>query len=225
MSKREYKYELHCHTSDVSRCASSDAHEAIQFYKERGYDGIVITDHYSPQTFLFHKAIKPYKYIDMYLKGYKKAKALAGDDFTVLLGCEVRFFGTIDDFLIYGIDEDFLRSSGNLMALYLKKLFRLCDSKDLLLLEAHPFRELRFRHNPKYLHGCEVFNGKDAGTSAGRKAREWAKKCGFSVLTSGGDFHDKKKCVPGGIKTSEPIKTNADLLRILRSGSFTLIEE
>ncbi len=224
MDKREYRYELHCHTNNVSRCAYSSAEEAVQFYKERNYDGIVITDHYSPQTFLFHEAFCPHKYINHYLRGFRAAKEAAGEDFTVLLGCEVRFFFTIDDFLIYGIDEEFLKNSGNLMIMYLKKLFRLCDSKGLLLLEAHPFRELRFRHNPKYLHGCEVFNGKDKGRPANEKAKRWAKECGFSVVTSGGDFHNKDDTNPGGIITEEPIKTNEDLLRILKSGRYRLID-
>lgn len=224
MNKREYKYELHCHTSDVSFCAHSSAKEAVKFYKDRGYDGIVITDHYSPQTFLFHKALMPHKYTDSYIKGYKRAKEYAGDDFTVLLGCEVRFFFTIDDFLIYGIDEDFLKNSGNLMWKYLRRLHKLCTEKGLILLEAHPFRELRFRHNPSLLHGCEVFNGKDAGKKANPKAEKWAEKHGFNILTSGGDFHDKNDTVPGGIITDEPIKTNEDLLRILRSGKYRLIK-
>ena len=224
MNKQEYKYELHCHTSDVSFCAHSTAEEAVKFYKERGYDGIVITDHYSPQTFLLHKAIWPHKYTDMYVKGYKRARECAGDDFTVLLGCEVRFFCTIDDFLIYGIDEDFLRGAGNLMTKYLRRHFRICDNNGLLLIAAHPFRELRFRHKPSLLHGCEVFNGKDKGKKANPKAEKWAEKHGFSIITSGGDFHDKNDTVPGGIITREPIKTNEDLLRILRSGDYTLIK-
>lgn len=223
MNKKEYKYELHCHTSDVSLCAASSAEEAVKFYKDRGYDGIVITDHYSPQTFL-HLSLFPHKHIDRYVKGYKRARELAGEDFTVLLGCEVRFFCTIDDFLIYGIDEDFLKNSGNLMWKYLRRLHKLCTEKGLILLEAHPFRELRFRHKPSLLHGCEVFNGKDKGRPANEKAKKWARDNRFSVVTSGGDFHDKNNTNPGGIITEEPIKTNEDLLRILRSGSYRLIE-
>ena len=222
---REYKYELHCHTSDVSFCASSSAVEAVEYYKSRGYDGIVITDHYSPQTFVLHRALMPQKYTKHYLKGYERALAAAGDDFTVLLGCEVRFLFTIDDFLIYGIDEDFLKSNGNLMIKYLKRLFKLCDKNKLILLEAHPFRKLRFRHTPKYLHGCEIYNGKDKGTDANDKARAWAEKCGFKIVSAGGDFHNKKKTNPSGIITKEPIKTNDDLLRILRSGEFRVIED
>lgn len=222
---RKYKYELHCHTGDVSLCATSKAEEAVKFYKESGYDGIVITDHYSPQTFLFHRAFAPHKNIDRYLKGYRRAKAAAGENFTVLFGVEIRFFFTIDDFLIYGADEDFLRNSGNLMTKYLRRLKKLCDDNNLILLEAHPFRRLRFRHNPKLLHGCEVYNGKDKGTDANSKAKKWAKDNKFGIVTSGGDFHHKDKTNPGGIITAEPIKTMDDLMQILRSGEYELIEE
>ena len=222
---RKYKYELHCHTKETSLCASSSAKEAVEFYKSRGYDGIVITDHYSPQTFLFHKCLCPQKYIDHYLKGYRAAKEAAGDDFTVLFAVEVRFLFTIDDFLIYGADEDFLRNSGNLMVKYLRRLKRLCDKNNLILLEAHPFRKLRFRHNPRLLHGCEIYNGKDKGNEANIKAKRWAEENGFKVRTSGGDFHNKDKTNPGGIITDEPIKSTEDLMRILRSGNYTVIEE
>ena len=160
-----------------------------------------------------------------YVKGYKRAKEAAGEDFTVLLGVEVRFLFTIDDFLIYGVDEDFLKQSGNLLIKYLRRLKKLCDKNNLILLEAHPFRSLRFRHNPSHLHGCEIYNGKDKATVANEKAEKWAKKCGFSVVSAGGDFHNKKKTNPSGIETDEPIKTNEDLLRILRSGNFTVIRD
>ena len=111
------------------------------------------------------------------------------------------------------------------MTKYLRRLKGLCDENNLILLEAHPFRELRFRHNPALLHGCEVYNGKDKDTDANRKAKKWAKDNSFSIVTSGGDFHNKKSTNPGGIITNEPIKTMSDLMRILRSGEYELIEE
>jgi len=125
---------------------------------------------------------------------------------------------------IYGADEEFFRSSGNLMTKYLRRLKKLCDERNLILLEAHPFRKLRFRHNPNLLHGCEVYNGKDKYTDANRKAKAWAEKNGFGIVTSGGDFHHKDKTNPGGIITNEPVKTMEDLMRILRSGEYELIE-
>ena len=41
-----YKYELHSHTHECDRDARLSAAELVHAYKEAGYDGIVITDHY-----------------------------------------------------------------------------------------------------------------------------------------------------------------------------------
>ena len=41
-----YKYETHLHTSPVSRCASAGVKEHLEFYKNLGYDGIFITNHF-----------------------------------------------------------------------------------------------------------------------------------------------------------------------------------
>ena len=40
----EYKYEIHCHTKEVSRCAQISVEKLIEKYKEAGYSGIVLTD-------------------------------------------------------------------------------------------------------------------------------------------------------------------------------------
>ena len=55
----EYKYELHCHTDEVSRCASCPAARMVEIYKEKGYSGMVVTDHYSPLTFLDRHLFAP----------------------------------------------------------------------------------------------------------------------------------------------------------------------
>ena len=41
-----YKYETHLHTYPVSRCARKNVEENLKFYKELGYDGIFITNHF-----------------------------------------------------------------------------------------------------------------------------------------------------------------------------------
>ena len=45
-----YKYELHAHTAECDLAARVGARDMVRLYKEAGYDGIVITDHYF-QTF------------------------------------------------------------------------------------------------------------------------------------------------------------------------------
>ncbi|MBR3304609.1 MAG: histidinol-phosphatase, partial [Christensenellaceae bacterium] len=41
-----YKYETHCHTLPVSRCAKASVADTVRFYREAGYDGLFITNHF-----------------------------------------------------------------------------------------------------------------------------------------------------------------------------------
>jgi hypothetical protein len=216
----EYKYELHCHTGCVSRCGRIAPEEIVKLYKKEGYNGIVVTDHYSPMT--FNRNWCPQKQIDFYLSGYRRMKKVAGDDFTVLLGMELRHYFTANDYLIYGIDEEFLYNAGNLMTVLEKDVYKLAKDRGYLVYQAHPFRVGIRRCNPNYIDGVEVYNGKTE-KSMNDKAYEWA-KANNKLMVSGSDFHTVKNLARGGIITSEPIKSNDDLLRILKSQEFRRIE-
>lgn len=216
----EYKYELHCHTGCVSRCGRVDPEEIVKLYKEKGYNGIVVTDHYSPMT--FKRNWCPQKEIDFYLSGYQRMKAAAGDDFTVLLGMELRHYFTANDYLIYGIDEDFLYKAGNLMKVWEKDVYALAKSRGYLVYQAHPFRTGIRRCNPDYIDGVEVYNGKTV-KQQNDEAYDWA-ETNNKLMVSGSDFHTVKNLARGGIITTEPINNNDDLLKILKSHNFRRIE-
>ena len=219
-----YKYELHCHTKETSLCGQVPAAEIVKMYKEAGYSGIVITDHYSPMTFKPSRVWRPQTDMDFYLSGYKEALKYADENFTVLLGMEIRYYATANDYLVYGVTEDFLRNSGNLMKVYPKKFYKLAKANGMLVVQAHPFRKLMIRTNPAYLDGAEIHNGK-ADIESNLNAAKWAEENSMAIRVSGSDFHRPKNLGVGGIITSEPIKTNDDLLRILRSGEFEMIGE
>jgi len=220
----QYKYELHCHTKETSLCGQIPAAEIVKMYKEAGYSGIVITDHYSPMTFKPSRVWRPQTDIDFYLSGYKEALKYADEDFSVLLGMEIRYYATANDFLVYGVTEDFLKSNGNLMKLYPKKFYRLANENNMLVVQAHPFRKMMIRINPAYLDGAEVHNGK-SDIESNLRAAQWADENNMAIRVSGSDFHRPKNLATGGIITDEPIKTNDDLLRILRSRNFEMIGE
>lgn len=220
----KYKYELHCHTKEVSRCGQVPAAEIVKMYKDAGYSGIVITDHYSPMTFSLSTVACPQKAVDFYLRGYKEALKYADENFTVLLGMELRYYATANDFLVYGVTEEFLHGNGNLMKKYPKRFYKLAKENNMIVVQAHPFREMMIRINPKYLDGAEVHNGK-SDIESNLKAAEWVKKNNMAIGISGSDFHRPKNLATGGIITNEPIKTNNDLLRILRSGKYEMIGE
>lgn len=218
----EYKYELHCHTSMVSRCGRVAPKEIVRLYREKGYSGIVVTEHYSPLTFGIRSYYKPQQLVDFYLSSYYEMKQYETEDFSVIFGMELRHYATGADYLIYGIETEWLRQQGNLMALWEKQVYRLMHEQGYLVVQAHPFRPYILRCNPDYIDGIEVYNGKcDEKTNF--KALQWAIQTG-KLMTSGSDFHQPEHCGRGGIITTQPIRTGSELVAVLKSGDYKLIK-
>lgn len=219
----EYKYELHSHTKYGSRqCGRVEPKEIVRLYKEQGYSGIVVTDHYSPLTFdPFHGYLNPKKFIDCYINPYLDMKQYEDDNFSVMFGMELRHYATANDYLIYGVDENWLREQGNLLALWEKDMYKLMHEQGYLVFQAHPFRPGIRRCNPDYLDGIEVYNGK-TNKEQNQKAYEWARREG-KLMSSGSDFHVPKNLARGGIITNAPINNNADLLEVLKTQDFKRI--
>ena len=220
------KYEMHLHTAECDTHAHVAARKIVQIYKELGYDGLVITDHYFSMFYEWfadelegadHKAC-----IERWLRGYREARD-EGErlGLTVLLGAEVRFDNNINDYLIYGLDEDFLLNSPPLNRLLgLSELITVLP-EDACVVQAHPFRDKMTIRGPAPLFGIEVENG---GTEPFRNemARIFAEHYGKRML-SGSDLHRIEQAGRGGIMTEKTIKTQGDLISVLKSGDYSLI--
>ena len=220
----EYLFEMHTHTKEVSTCAVAYAEDLIESYKNSDYKGFVLTNHLNPSTFervgLEHADWD--KKIDHFMKGFNAVKKAAGDRFTVLLGFEINFYNTSNDYLVYGATEEFLRSHGDLMAMGSKKFSKLCREEGLLFIQAHPFRRGMKVTDWNILDGYEVFNGNPRHNSNNDIAEIWAKKHNKTIVVSGSDFHEIGDACAGGVYFKNPINNNDDLLRELRSGNYTL---
>jgi len=116
-------------------------------------------------TFKPNEFFNKEKALEHYLQGYRKAKQFETEDFSVLLGVELRFYATVNDYLIYGVTEEMLYELPFLLPLYIKKASRLFRERGCIFIQAHPFRQFITRAKPKYLDGVEVFNGKAAKAS------------------------------------------------------------
>ncbi len=219
----QYKYETHCHTKLVSRCGHLKIKELVEHYKAAGYSGLVLTDHYSPMTFNLSDFFSKKRAVDHYLRAYREAKKYSDESFTVLLGIELRFHATVNDYLIYGITEEMLYEMPFLLSLYIKRASRLFHQRGCLVLQAHPFREFINRRHHKHLDGVEVYNGK-ASAEANASSEKWAEEINAPIRISGSDCHRASGVGLGGIATDTPIKSNEDLIRILKSGQFRLIK-
>ena len=73
-----YRYETHCHTSPVSRCARATVADTVQCYKDLGYDGVFITNHFIDGNIAIDSSA-PYKEkIEFYCSDYEKAFEYGG---------------------------------------------------------------------------------------------------------------------------------------------------
>lgn len=226
--KKLHKFELHVHTSECDRSAALGGAEIVRRYSRAGYSGMVVTDHYinifEDRWFPDEvRGINHEQYINRWLKGFRAARE-EGErlGFTVLPGAEVRLDGQINDYLLYGLDEEFFFQAPRLhRCKTLEELISLLPP-DVCVVQAHPFRDNMTVADPSPLFGLEGFNG---GNSQFRNdlAKIYAEHYG-KALTSGSDYHGHRRFASGGILTEEDIRTPADLVRVLRGGAYTLIE-
>jgi predicted metal-dependent phosphoesterase TrpH len=219
----QYKTELHCHSSEVSPCADLTVAEVTERYIAAGYTTLVLTNHYC--DYVMDNAGKTWsEKIEHYLSAYHAMKEYAGDRLQILLGCELRFVENHNDYLIFGLTEEFLIEHPNLHEMTLKTFSALSRESGLLLFWAHPFRNRMTTVPPKYLDGIEVFNAHTGHDSRNHLANAYAETYGL-LKSSGSDFHHPHSVEGGGILTDEPITSMEQLVTCLKEQSFELICE
>lgn len=131
-----YKYELHCHTSEGSKCAKTSARDMVDFYKKAGYTGIIITDHFFNGNTTVPKDLEWEERIELYCKGYENAKK-RGDE----IGLDVFWGWEFDgDFVTLGLDKEWLKRNKNLDLLPGIEYLDYIRSQDGYLIHAHPVR-------------------------------------------------------------------------------------
>lgn len=219
-----FLYEMHAHVREVSTCAGSDSATLARCYENTGYAGIVVTDHMNESTFL-RKGLQnaPWEEkVEHFLSGYYAVKRELGDRMNIILGMEINFYHTSNDYLVYGVTKDFLLSHGDVMAMGLDEFSRIAHESGLLVIQAHPFRRDMTVADWKQLDGYEVFNGNPRHYSCNPMAEQWAKYHNKSIVTSGSDFHEPEDAGHGGIYFEKEIRTPQELVEELKKGNYTL---
>lgn len=216
------KIEMHVHTSEGSPCAKADAESIVRAYSEAGYDAVVITNHFD-SVLLKEFGSTDHERIERYLLGYRKAKALeARYGIKVMLGVEIRLEPNDEDFLIYGIDEEFLFHHPDLCFMDQQSVYELCHSYGAVFYQAHPFREPCMPRNPEFLDGVE-FNQRPGSGNNNERLSDWVKDYPGLKFISGSDCHDLDQVGFGGVETNRPVKDVKELAGLLRTGQVKLI--
>lgn len=139
-SEQGFLFEMHLHTAGVSTCAHVPAAKSMRLYKQAGYAGVVVTDHINSSTFALMKHASWKRKMDHFLKGYRRCKEFEEEHFTVLLGAELRFHGSDNDYLLFGLTEDFLYRHRKIMEMNPASFHELAQKEGILFVQAHPFR-------------------------------------------------------------------------------------
>lgn len=211
-----YRYDTHVHTMETSPCGKIPAAELVRLYKEAGYDGIVITDHYFKALFDIKLFRSWEKKTDAYLKGYRNAlEAGKKHGLDVLFGIEITFTENVNDYLVYGLDEEFLKENRELYKLGLKEFRKVTADKNVLIIQAHPFRPNMLRADPSLLDGVEVYNGNPRHNASNHLSLEFARENKLKML-SGSDFHQIDDLARGGIMLPERITETSQLVEIIK---------
>lgn len=213
--------ETHLHTKEISMCAVVSAKEIPAFYKEKGFSVLIVTDHYNKWT-LENLSMDKNEQITLWLEGYRTVKRVGEKiGLQVLLGMELTLIGAPEDYLIYGIDEEFLYKYPEFSELSLNKVYDIAVKEGLLIYQAHPFREYLKPAPLEFINGVEVYNGNPRHKSHNDKAVDYAKKNSLLKI-AGSDFHQIEDLGRGGIYLPKNINDNKQLVSYLKSNKVKL---
>ncbi len=214
ISDYKFKTELHAHTSPVSRCSDIPPKVLVELYAKKGYDSLLITNHFIPkETNLTKNA-----FIEYYMKDYYEAKSYGEKlGINVIFGVEYRLLAGWNDYLIYGICEKDLGELFDLSELSVDEFYDCFKAEKRVIIQAHPFR--RSITQTISVDGYEVYNLHPNHNQRTAVAADFAKNSG-KLITCGSDCHHfgTEGCV--ALLTKENPKDSFDLARIIRSRDY-----
>lgn len=207
--------DFHAHSSGISKCCKIDGKNMLIVAKNKGIDGVVLTNHYNKSYVISDSKDLAIRYVNEYL--YVKS---CGEE----LGIKV-FFGievTMDKhndvhMLIYGVDCDFLLKYHDLFDYDQEKLFKLVKENNGILSQAHPLRRGKnVLLNLEFLDGVEI----NCHPLYDGTYLEFFNALAYDnnlILTCGGDFHNDTHRVKCGIYLDDSLNTMNDIVKYLKS--------
>lgn len=225
-----YKLDMHIHTKESSGCGKVAAADVVRSYKEAGYDGIMITDHYHKTYFDSLGTMKLAEKTEKYLEGYRRARQ-EGErlGLDVLLGIEFRNVESDNDFLIVGITEEFLFRYPETYLLPLAKAIDFFHEKGMLVIQAHPVRfgmtgqgektrkRICWLQCENQLDGIEVYNGNSGWGQDPKDIEAILTRHPDYIRISASDFHEPRHLARGGIVLDRQVKNSGELKEALQN--------
>lgn len=216
-----YRYDTHVHTSEASRCGRMSGAEMARFYKRHGYNGIFITDHFVNGSTRTSPDMSWEEKMRIFSSGYESARA-EGEKIglDVFFGIEFNYKQT--EFLVYGLDAEWLLSHPDCDKLDLRAFSELAHEAGAFIVHAHPFRQRPYikaiRLYPDCVDAVETVNAAHLEDMPFDRRAEWyASEFGL-YRTGGSDNHVENQKLLGGILTDIKLSGAADYAKAVSSG-------
>lgn len=215
-----YRLELHAHSSPASGCSEVPADELVRVFKEAGYDGIALTNHFianSDYTGSKENTIEMFKK-DIYLAQETGDKL----GIKVYAGAELRFHNhSNNDYLFFGYTLDELPDIFDYLNTDLETFVKEYKKESSLLIQAHPFRNNMIRMNSDLLDAIEAFNVHQNHNSRVAVAAKYAAAEG-KIMTVGSDYHHPGFEGISATRTKVLPKDESELISIIKNDDFII---
>lgn len=222
-----YLYETHLHTSPVSRCARATVRETLEFYKQQGYAGVFITNHFIDGNVNITTQTTYAEKLEFFFSDYHEGVRIGKEiGLPVFCGLELSYKGT--DFLVYGVDETWFLERPDFLSLPKREQLTHLAEAGALIIHAHPFREASYidhiRLFPRNVHGVETYNANRTDFE-NHMAEIYAKE--YELLTfAGSDNHvGPAQLKLGGLQFETPIADEQDFIRRVKNGEHALFQK
>jgi hypothetical protein len=197
-----YLYETHLHTARSSACGISEGPEYIRYYKERGYAGIIVTDHFFNGNSAIPRDLPWREWVNRFYRGYEETKEEGEKQgLDVFFGWEETFDGC-DDYLIYGLDKAWLLEHPESKSWSRLDQYLTVRAAGGCVVQAHPFRQRYYIRRVILSAGCvdavEAANAGNHEQSYDALAMRYAQRIGLPV-TAGSDIHEVRQFHEGDI--------------------------
>jgi hypothetical protein len=149
-----FLYETHFHTSLSSACSISRGPDYIAGYKELGFTGIIVTDHFYNGNTAIPGDLPWREWVNCFCRGYEETRE-AGErlGIDVFFGWEETFEGC-DDYLVYGLDKSWLLEHPECRNWTRAEQYREVNAAGGCVVQAHPFRQHDYIRRVILSPGC-----------------------------------------------------------------------
>ena len=222
-----YFYELHSHTNAASACGRVDPEDYVKFYKDLGYSGMVITDHFYYGNTNIDRDLDWEEHVSRYCEAYYRAKA-EGDKqgFSVFFGLEYKFKIASDEYIILGVTPEWVKANGQMREMDRATFCDFVRAAGGYVIQAHPFRNRGYiRHivlSLDHVDAIEVYNSGNTMDNC-RQAYEYAKNLDLPMV-GGSDIHrlDSPE-LHSGIALKEPAETIFDIIEAIKKREVEIL--